>query len=202
MGRSTRTCGGGRESLSRSRSAVVVAGWLARRRALGWLALLAAFFVLVLPTGGLGQSGPQTSAERYTYQPGWVLTFAVGLAIVRRPALIPNAPGSCGRLVGAAPAVALLVGARASLDPAAGGLARARELSGSASWKSTRTARSGNFQLGRYYAGQRRRGPTSPSRASAAAFAVAPEYVDARHALGLSPAHCQPAATRRCGVSR
>jgi tetratricopeptide (TPR) repeat protein len=52
-------------------------GWIRRRSGLGPLALAVACFFMILPAGGLGQSGPQTAAERYTYQPGWVVTFAI-----------------------------------------------------------------------------------------------------------------------------
>jgi tetratricopeptide (TPR) repeat protein len=59
-------------------------GWRRRRRGSGWLCLSCAFFVMILPASGLGQSGIQIAADRYTYQPGWVLTLAAGLALGSR----------------------------------------------------------------------------------------------------------------------
>lgn len=46
-----------------------------RRRASAVLLLLLAYLAMAVPTGGFGQSGPQIAADRYTYQPGWVLSL-------------------------------------------------------------------------------------------------------------------------------
>jgi protein O-mannosyl-transferase len=56
-------------------------GWNRRRSSAAFACLLAAFLVLAAPAGGFTQSGPQTTADRYTYQPGWVLSLAVALAL-------------------------------------------------------------------------------------------------------------------------
>src|SRR5262249_22279513 len=45
--------------------------------------LLLAFIGMIVPVSGLGQSGPQIAAERYTYQPGWALTILVVLTAYR-----------------------------------------------------------------------------------------------------------------------
>ena len=60
---------------------------------------------MIAPAGGLGQSGPQTAAERYTYQAGWVLALAVGLAVA---AAIALAGALVGRRALCVPTVAIL----------------------------------------------------------------------------------------------
>jgi tetratricopeptide (TPR) repeat protein len=52
-----------------------------RKESFAWITLTLAFLLLAAPAGGLGQSGPQIAGERYTYQPGWVLTLGVGALI-------------------------------------------------------------------------------------------------------------------------
>jgi hypothetical protein len=87
-------------------------GWRLRRRVPGVLVLAAAFVVLVVPAGGLGQSGPQVAAERYTYQPAWVLTFGIGwllAAAVRRFAL-PSRAGLAAAGIVLAGLAALAIG--------------------------------------------------------------------------------------------
>lgn len=152
-----------------------------RRRALGTLCLMAAFYVLVLPTGGLGQSGPQTAAERYTYQPAWVLTLGLGLALAawRR---WPERPVP---LVPVVAALVALLGVLSFLS------ARQQRV-----WSESETlwlnqiavhptSPTGNHQLGRHYLGR------SPPRFDLAeprfraAFGYAPGYVDPQHSLGL-----------------
>jgi tetratricopeptide (TPR) repeat protein len=61
----------------------IALGWRRRLARPGWLALALAFAILVLPAGGLGQSGPQIAADRYSYQPGWVLSLAAGALAAR-----------------------------------------------------------------------------------------------------------------------
>ena len=58
----------------------VAVAWRRRRRSLAFACWLAALLVLIAPAGGLTQSGPQTAADRYTYQAGWALTLAIGFA--------------------------------------------------------------------------------------------------------------------------
>lgn len=70
-------------------SAVVVAvvtatAWLVRRRWPAGLAAWLAYLVLLLPSSGLIQSGPQLVADRYTYLPClvWALMLGAALAVV------------------------------------------------------------------------------------------------------------------------
>jgi tetratricopeptide (TPR) repeat protein len=62
-------------------AALAVVAWRARLRRPRLLLLPIAWLALLAPAGGLGQSGPQIAAERYTYQPAWVLTLALGLGL-------------------------------------------------------------------------------------------------------------------------
>lgn len=59
----------------------VVVGWRVRRSAPAVLALALAYIAAVAPVSGLGQSGPQVAADRYTYQPGWIMVLGAGLAL-------------------------------------------------------------------------------------------------------------------------
>jgi protein O-mannosyl-transferase len=159
--------------------AAFVIGW--RRRALGSLVLLGAFYVCVLPTGGLGQSGPQTAAERYTYQPAWVITLAVGLVLARASGWPRRQPP----LVRVVLPLLLLCGPLAWLT-----------IDQQAVWRESETlwlrelevhpdSPTGNHQLGRHYVG---RVPPRFDLAEPrfrAAFAAAPTYTDPQHALGL-----------------
>lgn len=60
---------------------VLVAGWLLRRILPAVLLLTGSYLAMIAPVGGLGQSGLQVAADRYAYQPGWVLTLAICAAI-------------------------------------------------------------------------------------------------------------------------
>jgi tetratricopeptide (TPR) repeat protein len=152
-----------------------------RRRALGTLCLLAAFYVLVLPTGGLGQSGPQTAAERYTYQPAWVLTFGIGLLLAtwRR---WPERPVP---LIRVAAVLVASLGALAFLSVRQQRVWYESETLWLNQIAVHPTSPTGNHQLGRHYIGR------SPPRFDLAeprfraAFAWAPSYVEPQHALGL-----------------
>jgi Flp pilus assembly protein TadD len=161
--------------------AALVIAWRTRRRGLGALCLLVAFVVTVLPTGGLGQSGPQTSADRYTYQSGWVLTLAVGLLL----ASWTDWPARVMRTWHVALPVAALLGLLVFLT-----------IRQEATWRDTTSlwlrqleihpdSPTGNHQLGRHYVAE------TPPRFDLAeprfraAFAWAPEYIEPQHALGL-----------------
>ena len=58
----------------------------------------ALFLGLLVPAGGLGQSGPQIAAERYTYQPAWVLTAGCVL-LAARAGWLDRAPGRVAAVV-------------------------------------------------------------------------------------------------------
>jgi tetratricopeptide (TPR) repeat protein len=64
-------------------------GWARRRHGLGILAFTLAFLAMVLPTGGLAQSGPQSVADRYTYQSGWIATLAIGFVLAWAVGRVP-----------------------------------------------------------------------------------------------------------------
>ncbi len=69
-------------------AAFVWAAWSKRRRVGNVWTIGAAYFVLVLPVGGLVQVGGQMAADRYSYQPGAAITIAVvaclGFLLARR----------------------------------------------------------------------------------------------------------------------
>ncbi|MEA3245630.1 MAG: tetratricopeptide repeat protein [Gemmatimonadota bacterium] len=66
--------------------ALAVAAWVAaRRRAPGAAAALAAWVVLLLPTLGVVQNGPQIVADRYTYHAAPALALIAGAALVAVP---------------------------------------------------------------------------------------------------------------------
>ncbi len=56
-------------------------GWLLRRREPRLLLFTVALLAMIAPVGGLGQAGPQLVADRYAYQPGWVLTLGAALLL-------------------------------------------------------------------------------------------------------------------------
>ena len=84
---------------------VLAAAWWGRRRWPAGIVLLLALLGMLLPVSGLGQSGPQFAAERYTYQSGWALTLLVVLGIAR---LLSYFPTATRRVVAAAACVALV----------------------------------------------------------------------------------------------
>jgi protein O-mannosyl-transferase len=158
----------------------LVAGWKTRRAGLGPLCLLAAFFVLVLPTGGFAQSGPQTSADRYTYQAGWVLTLAIGLLLARGTGW----PGRIWSWRVAAPLVALL-GLLAVLSIRQQGVWFDSETLWQRQIEVHPASPTGNHQLGRHYVGRRPPRFDLAEPCFRAAFAGNPDYVEPQHALGL-----------------
>ncbi|MCC7194949.1 MAG: tetratricopeptide repeat protein [Gemmatimonadaceae bacterium] len=84
-----------------------VAGWCyALRRAPGAAAATAAWVVLLLPTVGVVQNGPQIVADRYTYHAAPALAIMAGAVLIA----VPRARDRLARILAAA-AVVILAGA-------------------------------------------------------------------------------------------
>lgn len=158
-------------------AAAIATGWRRRLARPGWLALALAFAILVLPAGGLGQSGPQIAADRYSYQPGWVLSLAAGALAAR----FAGSARAAGRVELAAGVVLLALAALTIRQQSF--------------WKSSdslwarQVAVYPESPVGNYHLGLLLSGKSPPDLAGAearfrAALASDPEYVEARCALG------------------
>lgn len=71
--------------------------WRWRRRSPECCALLAAYIILVLPVGGLIKVGSQLAADRYAYQPGWMVILLA--AVLSRRMLQRGFSGDSARRI-------------------------------------------------------------------------------------------------------
>jgi tetratricopeptide (TPR) repeat protein len=160
-------------------AAAAALAWRRRRETPAASCLLAAFLVLVAPAGGLGQSGPQIAAERYTYQPGWVLALAGAILVAR------YATTSRRRARKAAVAAALVVAILAAAT-----VRQQRFWFDSESlWQREAEVYPdnpiGNYNLGLFYYKRRPPDHERSERHYRAAIASDPHYVDPRAGLGF-----------------
>jgi tetratricopeptide (TPR) repeat protein len=150
-------------------------GWRRRRRGLGLLAGTLAFVAMVLPTGGLGQSGPQAAADRYTYQAAWVVTLGIGLL---GAALAARAPSLRRCLAAATLAVLAVLG---SLSVRQQRVWRDTESLWRRQLEVYPASPIGHNQLGYYLVGKK--DPVQAEVHLRRALALAPEYVDPKCSL-------------------